>query len=260
MKPRIVEKLAWVAASFLLFGGISEIAVRVGIFDSRFIPPPSEVLLVLVNQLGRPEIRAAIGDTLLGWAIGMALACAIGITLGVILARVRWLGVLTRAPREFLRPVPPIVLLPLVVLLLGPTIKMKVFLVFLGAFWPILYQTAYGVREIDPMMLDTARIFRIGRLTVLRYIIFPSVLPLVITGVRLAAGIAFVVSVVTELVGSAPGVGRELIAAQSSGNYVEMYALIAIVGLLGLAVNGVVSLLEARVLHWHPSQRERAAA
>lgn len=259
MTMRFLENVLWVAASFLLFGSLAEVAVRVGLFDEQYIPPPSEVVMALASQLARPEIHSAVGNTLLGWAIGMAMAIVVGITLGITLARVRWLGLLTRAPREFLRPVPPIVLLPLMVLLLGPTIQMKIVLVFLGAFWPILYQTAYGVREIDPVMLDTAQVFRIGRLRVLRHIVIPSTLPLLITGIRLAAGIAFIVSVVAELVGSAPGVGLELISAQSSGNYVEMYALIAIAGLLGLVVNGLVSLLEAKVLHWHPSQRKGAA-
>ena len=260
MGTRFLENLVWVAASFLVFGGAAEIAGRSGLFNTSFIPLPSDVVRVLVEQLFRYDIQSAIISTLLGWAVGMALATVAGIAFGITLARSRWLGALTRAPREFLRPVPPIILLPLVVLLLGPTNEMKIVLVFLGAFWPILYQTAYGVREIDPVMLDTALIFRIGHANVLRHIVVPSVLPLVITGIRLAAGIAFVVSVVTELVGSAPGIGRELISAQSSGNYVEMYALIAIAGLLGLLVNGLVSMLEARILYWHPSQREKVAA
>lgn len=255
MAGRFSTALLWTIASFLLVGGAIELVSRSGLADVELVPPPSQVVAIMFGLLGTAEVWRAIGNTLLGWAIGMIAAILGGLVVGAAMGSSDLLQRLTRAPFEFLRPVPPIVLLPLVALLLGPTLIMKIVLIFIGAFWPIVYQTAYGVREVDPVLKDTAKVFGIGSWKRIINIIVPSALPLIMTGVRVAAGIGFVVAIVAELVGGAPGIGREMIALQGAGAYKEMYAYVVIAGLLGLAVNSAMTLLETRLLHWHPSQR-----
>lgn len=255
MAGRFITAALWTIASFLLVGSAIEAVARSGWVDTHLVPPPTEVVATLLALLRTADAWTAIGNTLLGWAIGMALAIAGGLAVGVAMGSSAWLRELTHAPFEFLRPVPPIVLLPLVTLLLGPTLAMKVTLIFIGAFWPIVYQASYGVREVDPVLRDTAKVFDIGHWKRTAHIVVPSALPMVMTGVRVAAGIGFVVAIVSELVGGAPGIGNQMIALQGSGAYRELYAYIVIAGILGLAVNGVMGFLEARLLHWHPSQR-----
>ena len=113
----------------------------------------------------------------------------------------------------------------------------------------------YGVRSVDPIALETGASFRLTPTQRFVYIRVPGSLPLIATGVRVAATIALVVSVVAELVGGAAGLGNEILKAESSNAVVLMYALILTTGLLGMAVSSTFRSVERRVLFWHPAHR-----
>ena len=160
-----------------------------------------------------------------------------------------------RVPIEFLRPIPSAVLIPLLFLTLGTTLKSEVFLAAFGAFWPLLVQTIYGVRDIDPIAVDTARSFGLGRLERLRRITFPSALPYIMTGIRISSTVSLILAFTAELFMGTPGLGQAMNYAQAYGLNDQLYALAIAAGLLGLAVHFVMTALERRVLRWHPSQR-----
>ena len=119
----------------------------------------------LFGLLGESAYWTAIPHTLEGWAIGLAIAIAIAVPVGLALG---FNEVLYRAARpviEFLRPVPSVALIPLAILIYGTGLQSKVFLVAFAATWPLLIQTIYGARDLDPLQLETARSFRIRRRT-----------------------------------------------------------------------------------------------
>ena len=99
-----------------------------------------------------------------GWALGLAIATVLAVPLGILLGASDFAGRAFRVPIEFLRPIPSAVLIPLLFLTLGPSLKSEVFLAAFGAFWPLLVQTIYGVRDVDPVAIDTARSFGLGKL------------------------------------------------------------------------------------------------
>src|SRR5699024_5546969 len=153
---------------------------------------------------------------------------------------------------------PPIVIIPSVLLVLGVSLQMKLLLIFQGIFWVMLLQAVYGVRGVDPVMLDTAQTYGMSRLRRFFTVQLPGSLPFIVTGVRIAAIFALVVSIVAELVGGAAGLGNEILKAQSAGDDRTMYALILVTGVLGVLITAIFSGLERFVLFWHPSQREAA--
>ena len=196
--------------------------------------------------------RCAAGRS--GSLIATVLAVPIGIVLGSSeLAGARASGCRSSSCGRF----PSAVLIPLLFLTLGTTLKSEVFLAAFGAFWPLLVQTIYGVRDVDPVAIDTARSFGVGRLERLYRITLPSAMPYIATGLRISSTVALILAFTAELFMGMPGLGQAMNYAQSYGLNDQLYALAIATGFLGLAVHFVMAALERRVLHWHPSQRRR---
>jgi ABC-type nitrate/sulfonate/bicarbonate transport system permease component len=243
--------LIGVALAFLVF----ELIPRVGLIDERFFPPASSMVAALVDQIVDGSLWGPLGDTLQGWALGLGLALLIGVPLGIAIGSVYLLFMASRSILEFLRPVPSVALIPLAVLVFGAGIESKVFLAAFAATWPILLQTLYGVRDVDPTALETAKSFGIPRLERLRRVVLPSALPYIATGVRISSSVALILVVTAELVLGIPGLGQVINVARQSGAVDNMYGLIIATGLLGWGLNAVMTLLERRLLSWHPSVR-----
>jgi ABC-type nitrate/sulfonate/bicarbonate transport system permease component len=129
-----------------------------------------------------------------------------------------------------------------------------------AAFWQVLVQVLHGVADIDPVAQDTARAYRLGRWHRVRYLVWPTALPYVATGVRLAATVALILTITGELVIGSPGLGQEIATARASGAVAAMYALIVVTGLFGVAANLATRAAERRALHWHPSLRREVPA
>jgi ABC-type nitrate/sulfonate/bicarbonate transport system permease component len=213
----------------------------------------------LVELLSGAEFWTAVGNTLQGWALGLAIAAALAIPLGVLLGSSTVLYRSMRFPIEFLRPIPSVALIPLAVLVYGTGLESKVFLAAFAAFWPLLVQTLYGVRDVDPVATDTARSFGLGRVERLWRIKLPSALPYVATGIRISSSVALILAVTAELVIGSAGLGRSINVARSGGAVELMYALILATGILGWLLNVAAVQAERRVLHWHPSHRRALA-
>lgn len=241
-----------VALTLLLFESVA----RFGLVEQRFLPPVSAMLGSLVEQIVDGSIWLPVGQTLQGWALGLGLALAVALPLGILIGSVFLLFMATRSIVEFLRPVPSVALIPLAVLLFGAGIESKVFLAAFAATWPILLQTLYGVRDVDPVAMETARSFGVPAPQRLMRVTLPSALPYIATGVRVSSAVALILAVTAELVLGVPGLGQQINIARQSGAVELMYGLIIATGLVGWGLNVLVTLLERRLLHWHPSQRE----
>lgn len=239
----------------LVVVGVEELITRTGIVDASYLPPFTTILGELGHQLGQPEFWQSFGQTLSGWAIGLAIATALGVVVGVIIGSVPLLRELTASTIEFLRPIPSVALIPLVVLLWGTRPASSIFLVVYAAVWQVLVQVLYGVADVDPVARDTARSYRFSRWRVARSVVWPTALPYVVTGFRLAASVALILEITSELIIGVPGLGRDIGVAQSSGAVAKTYALVIVVGLIGVAVNLATRSVERRVLSWHPSMR-----
>ena len=194
-----------------------------------------------------------------GWALGLGIATALAVPLGILLGSSDTAARAFRVPIEFLRPIPSAALIPLLFLTLGITLKSEVFLATFGAFWPLLVQTMYGVRDVDPVTIDTARSFGLGWLERLARITFPSSIPYIATGLRISSTVSLILAFTAELFMGIPGLGQLENYAQSYGLNDQLYAIALATGFLGIAIHIVFSALERRALRWHPSQRLGAA-
>lgn len=196
-----------------------------------------------------------VGYTVRGWAIGLGVATALAVPIGILLGTNDFLYRAFRVPIEFLRPIPSAVLIPLLFLTIGINLKSEVFLAAFGAFWPLLIQTMYGVHDVDPTATDTARSFGVGRFERLYRIVLPSAVPYIATGIRISSNVALILAFTAELFMGMPGLGHALSFAQSNALTSQLYAIAVATGFLGLVIYLVFSRLERRALRWHPSQR-----
>ena len=250
--------LPWVSVIAVL--ALFEVLPRIGVLARDHFPPISQTLATLFEQLGAESFWVAVGNTLEGWALGLGIAAALAIPLGIVIGSSRLLYRASRGLIEFLRPIPSVALIPLAILIYGTGLQSKVFLAAFASFWQVIVATLYGVQDVDPVATDTARSFGFSRRQRLFRVTLPSAVPYIATGLRIASAVSLILTVTAELVIGAAGLGRSINIARSGGNEELMYALIIATGVLGLALNALFVRVERRVLHWHPSQRTAGAA
>jgi ABC-type nitrate/sulfonate/bicarbonate transport system permease component len=254
---RLAQLPSWVLglAGIVLFLLVWEAVPRLGLADPEYLPPASDVLQVFARGLGLTSFWVAVGHTMTGWALGLAIASSAAVVLGLVIGSSPFLRRATHSTIEFLRPIPSVALIPLAVLLFGVSLKSTLLLVVYASFWQVLIQVLYGVTDVDVVASNTARSYGLGRLARVRYVVWPTTLPYLMTGLRLGAAVALILAVTSELVIGVPGLGHEIALAQSGGAVTAMYALVLATGLIGVAINMGVRFVERRVLAWHPSVR-----
>jgi ABC-type nitrate/sulfonate/bicarbonate transport system permease component len=155
-----------------------EVAPRAGLVPERYLPPTSRIAGALADELGQPSFWTALGDTLEGWAIGLAVAVAAAVGLGLLIGSVPALRAAAASTIEFLRPIPSVALIPLAVLLFGTDLRSKLLLVVYASFWQVLVQVLSGTQDVDPVAMDTARSYRLGRWARIRHVVSPTTLPM----------------------------------------------------------------------------------
>lgn len=237
---------------------VFEIVPHIGVVSPRHLPPTDEMLAALAREVQTIAFWRALLDTLHAWALGLAIAAAAGTVLGVVIGSVRGVRQMTASTIEFMRPIPSVALIPVAVLLFGSSLRSTLLLVVYASFWPILLQVIHGVADVDPVARDTARSYRFTPWTTIRYLLLPTALPYIMTGLRLSAAIALILAITAELTIGAPGLGAEIGVAFASSAVPTAYALILVVGLIGVSVNVGLRDLERRTLAWHSSVRLEA--
>jgi ABC-type nitrate/sulfonate/bicarbonate transport system permease component len=243
-----------------VFALVLELVPRTGLVSADYLPPLHRILGALGREAGRAAFWIALRDTVQTWLVGLAIAVCAGVVVGVVVGSVPLLRAATASTVEFLRPIPSVALIPLAVLLYGTGRTATLLLVVYASFWQVLVQVLQGVTDVDPVARDTAHSYGLGRVARIRWLIWPTTLPYAVTGVRLAAAVALILTVTGELVIGTPGLGKEIALAQSGGAVADMYALIVVTGLVGVVANVVTRDAEWRVLAWHPAFRKEVAA
>jgi len=181
---------------------------------------------------------------------GLAIASVIGIALGVAIGRSALVSDLVEPVVHFARAVPPPILVPVFLFVIGIGTPMEIWSIVFGVVWPVLLNAIDGARHVHAGHLETARAFKIPALQRLVRIILPSAAPKIFAGLRLGVALALVMMIVSEFVGSVNGIGREMMTAQGSGQISLMWAIIVILGLLGVVLTLLLGVAERQVLAW----------
>jgi ABC-type nitrate/sulfonate/bicarbonate transport system permease component len=235
-------------------------SVSGGVISSDAVAAPSAIVLALNDLWSTSAFWDSVGNTLHTWSIGFGISFAMAVPIGLALGASNLAYRMSRVSVDFLRTIPPVALLPLVLLLDGATEKMALTLVVFGSIWPLLLQTMYGVHQIDPMSIQVARSYHLRRQDVALRLYLPSAAPLIATGARIAATTGLLLAVGAELLGGAPGLGASITHAQQNLDVADLYAYVVTTAVLGIALNAVLVGIERRVLPWHPANRAKVSA
>lgn len=254
MSPR--ERLTLNVLGVLGVLAVFEVVSRSDIVPARYLPPPTVLVVRLAGLSTDQGFLGAVGDTLAAWALAMVLATAAAVPLGIMIGSIASLRQAAAAVIDLLRPIPSVALLPVAILLLGLGTQMKVAMASYAIVWPLLINTIYGVHQVDRVMLDTARTFHWRRGTVMWRITLPSAAPHIATGVRIAAAVSLIVVMTAEVLAARSGLGTVIRSYQEADRPDFVYAGILATGLLGLAVNSALSVLQHRWLRWAPGYRD----
>lgn len=249
----VATRLVRGVAGVIVFLLIAEFVTRLEIVPAIYLPRVSTIIARLFSLMVDPNFLWDVVATLYAWTIGLSVASALGIALGTLIGSSDIAYRMISPVIEFLRPIPPVAVIPLGIILWGQGLTMKVILVAYATLWPILYNTIYGVHDVDPVALETGRSFNLGSFAILRRITLPSAAPFVFTGFRIAASMGLIVVVGAELLASAgSGIGSFILFASSNGGQMDtVLAAAAIAGIIGVAINGSLAAIERRLFGWH---------
>lgn len=229
-----------------------EVVARYDLLPRDVLPTATDTLARALELCADSRFRSQVGATLWATAVGYVLAFVVAVPLGLLLGLSNRLFALTSTIVELLRPLPPVGLVPLLVLVAGQGLEMKTIVIALGCVWPLLINTIHGVHSTDSTALATARSFGWSRTTIAVRVVWPSAVPSVLTGVRITVSVALILCVGAEYIGgSTTGLGSWLLQqSMLPGGIEAVCAGVVFAGVLGLAVNGMVSTLERKYAAW----------
>lgn len=221
------------------------------IMDTRFVPGPFDVIKTLVELTltGALLVHAAV--SLSRVVAGFFLAVAIGLPLGILMGwskKMESFSVIL----EILRPIPPLAWIPLAMLWFGIGFQSKVFIIFIGAFFPVLSNSFLGVRETEPYLVEAGRVLGATDNEILRKIVIPNSVPSILEGLRIGLGIAWMCLVAAELTGlkSPLGLGYMIMEARDLGRADVVMAGMVAIGIIGYVMNALLRWAESNVVRW----------
>jgi ABC-type nitrate/sulfonate/bicarbonate transport system permease component len=234
-----------------------ELSVRLQWIVSDSWPSVSAVLLAGFDGIRSGELSAVLASTLARAGAGYVCGVVFGIVLGLFFATIPWVSRLLSPLMELLRPIPVPALVPPLVLLLGVDDAMKVTVVALTVFFPVLSNMVQGLLTVDATLLAVARTFHVGKVATIWKIMLPATLPYLLAGMRVSLSLALIVSVVAEMIAGNQGIGHYLVLMQYAVRPQEMYASILLLALSGYLLNRIFINIEQRLIHWYSRAEAR---
>ncbi|WP_313479342.1 nitrate ABC transporter permease [Atlantibacter hermannii] len=242
----------------LLGLGLALVAWQLVSINSKGFPGPLSTLDSALTLFADPFYREGPNDQGIGWnvlaslqrvGIGFGLAALVGIPLGFLIGRFVFFARMFGPLIALLRPVSPLAWLPIGLLLFQRAEPASSWTIFICSIWPMVINTADGVRRIPDDYLNVARVLQLSEWTIMRRILFPAVLPAILTGVRLSIGIAWLVIVAAEMLTGGLGIGFWIWNEWNNLNVENIIIAIVIIGVVGLMLEQAL-LLVARRFSW----------
>jgi NitT/TauT family transport system permease protein len=246
---------------------ICELVGRSGLVNPKYLPPPSIISVRLVELFNDRGFSLDLTQSVLSWAMALGIAVGLAVPIGILFASMPLVRAAFSVVVEFLRPIPSVALIPLAAIVIKTNPEVKISLAAFAAFWPILFNTMHAMGDIEPMQLNTARAFNLGRVRTLFSVRLPSITPFVFTGIRISASVALIVLISTEILAGGSRDVDELWERGGLGTYVatmsgatRMDVAIAasfVAGVVGVVINMVFTMIQRRWINWSDGDRDR---
>jgi sulfonate transport system permease protein len=234
----------------LAFLALWQISSTRGWVNPSVFPPLDVILAALWDSLASGALLDDIAISLQRSGLAFAAAVSLGIPLGLVMGQARLVEQALDPLFQFFRQTSALALYPVFILLLGLGETSKVFVIFWATLFPILLSTIGGVKEVDTKLIEMARTYGAGRLTIFRRVVLPAAVPAIFVGLRLSATTALLLLIAAEMIGANKGIGFQVMNAQYNFQTPLMFAAILLLAVLGLAANGVLVLLQRKLCRW----------
>lgn len=225
---------------------------------SVFFPPLERIASTFVDTWSSERFVEDVVPSMVRFVLALAIAVVGGIGLGTLLGLNDTARRAVQPLLDFFRSLPKPALLPIAIVALGVGDSMKIFIIAFGAVWPVLLNTIDGVRGVDSMLKDMARVYGFSRTQRIFQLVLPAAGPQIFVGLRIALSIGLILMVVSEMVASTNGLGYFVLLSQQTFAIPEMWAGILLLGVIGYLVNLGFVIVEKRVLAWHRGWRATA--
>lgn len=224
---------------------------RNGYIKVLILPSPSDILIAYMDLIKSGRLFDNLWISISRVGQGYMVGAALGLIVGIIVGLFKRIEIAVSIVLGFLRPIPIIAWMPVLILWMGIDEGSKVAVIAIGSFWPVLINVISGIRSVDKKYLEVANIFEKNKFQILLSVVLPSALPSIFTGLRLGIGIAWMCVVGAELIASASGIGYLIMYSREMLQPDIMFAGVFSIGLIGLLIDNGLELLEKRLLKWH---------
>jgi sulfonate transport system permease protein len=232
------------------FLAIWQVSSSAGWVNAAVLPPIDTIVTALWNGLAGGTLLGDIAISLQRAGLAFAAAVAVAIPLGLFMGQVRAVETALDPILQVFRQTSALALYPVFILLLGLGEASKVFVIFWATLFPLLLNTISGVKQVDPKLLEMARVYGAARLTVFRRVVLPGAVPSIFVGLRLSATTALLLLIASEMIGANKGIGFQVMNAQYNFQIPLMFAAIVILAGLGLIANQALVSLQRRLCRW----------
>lgn len=218
---------------------------------NTFFPPLATILQRFQELWLFKNFMSDIVPSLGNLVISYALAVIIAVLLGTLLGLNRYAAALLDPVIHFWRAIPPVALVPIIVALLGFGNETRILSITIAALFPTLIATIDGLRSVEPLVKDMARVYQLTPMERVFQVYLPAASPRIASGMQVSLQSAFVVMIASEMLGSATGIGAKTLLAQQSFAIADMWAGILLLGVIGFAANALFEFIERRALAWY---------
>jgi NitT/TauT family transport system permease protein len=239
--------------------GALEALVRFGLHTGFFLPPPSDVIASLGKMITDGSLATHLVSTLGRIGLGLLCGAGVGVSLGLAMGTSRRLRRIIDPLVAALHPIPRLAFFPLLIVLLGVGETSKLAAVSLGAFFPMLLNTVAGVRGMNPVHLELARNYGASRRQMFLHVLLPGSLPLMLTGLRLSANVAFHSTIGVEMVGARNGLGAMLWLSWQTFRIDHLYAILVVIAAIGIGLATFIRWVTQRSAPWMADSTSAAA-
>jgi ABC-type nitrate/sulfonate/bicarbonate transport system permease component len=230
-------------------------------YSQNFYFPPLRTIVETFAKLWfSSHSMQNVVPSLVRFSVGYLAAALLGIAIGIPVGTSRNLRNVLEPVLEFLRAVPPPVLVPVLILFAGLGNEMKALVIVSGCIWPVLLNTVAGVRALDEVLAEVVRSYRIGALTRFWHFTLPGASPQIFTGLRQSLSIGLILMVVSEMFAASDGIGFALVQYQRSFAIPEMWSGIILLGIIGIVLSLILRAFEAWILGWYHGLRQSQRA
>lgn len=255
---RLALGFASIAACVIAWQFLSVRRADLGIVTFQNIPAPTEVWEAGTILVQSPKLVSHVQNSLFRVFAGFLGATAIGVILGLVIGRSRWLEESLLPPLEVLRPIPGVAWIPISILMFPSSELSMIFITFIGALFPILLNTIHGVEAIDSRLIVASRSLGARPWTIFREVVLPGALPSIVTGLSIGMGTAWFCLVTAEMIAGQYGIGYYTWESYNLQRYPEIVVGMIFIGTFGMASSALVKRLGRLATPWYRPEGTKA--